>query len=269
MLAGAAPYELVPLLRAPFTIEEHEIRVGEETKDKQTGNVTRIRWLVYVQREAIITRLDDLLPLSWSFETDKPEVRAGYISVVGRIRINGLARDNNGGWSARGDEVDENTEKAAMTDCFKRCASSWGIGLYLQNVGMIWTDGYTKGDWNAKRKREEEAWGKFEQWYKREYQNASKTEKKATPRGSAQSEGMKQPQTDETAWNQNEQAASYRYWTETLSMGDKEIFQALGGIKRLGEWTRSDEAARQQVSAWLDQKLAEEMGAEATITNIH
>jgi hypothetical protein len=92
------------------------------------------------------------------------------ITVTGSIIVNGKRRTNNGGATPNVDRqgnptLDENTEKAAITDCFKRCASSWGIGLYLQNTPDIYTDSVKNApSWEAKRILEENAMQRFADW---------------------------------------------------------------------------------------------------------
>lgn len=157
--------ELLAKLYTPFAPDEHEVRELRRTRNG------KIQWLVYIRREAITLRLDTCLPLEWEFKTNEPRREDGYVSVKGSLIIKGLARDNNGAASNKSldDErkplpPDEDTEKAAMTDCFKRCASSWGIGLYLQKAPDIYTAGYEKGKWEEMRQREQEAMAKAWAW---------------------------------------------------------------------------------------------------------
>lgn len=153
------PKEIIQKLRAPFDVADHELRVLRETR---TG---KAQWSVYIRREAITDRLDELFGLDWEFHIDRIHDRLPEcITVTGAIIINGKRRTNNGGASPNGNNIDENVEKAAVTDCFKRCASSWGIGLYLQNTPDIYTDGTKDKDWNAKSELETEATQRFANW---------------------------------------------------------------------------------------------------------
>ena len=158
-------HALVRALYAPFPVEDHEVRELRKTRNG------KIQWSVYIRREAITKRLDMLLPFGWEFQHIDPRRETEYVAVKGSLIIKGHTRDNNGAASAKGLDddgkpipPDENTEKAAVTDCFKRCASSWGIGLYLQRAPDIYTEGYTKGDFDTKRQREEEALDRVGKW---------------------------------------------------------------------------------------------------------
>lgn len=164
-IEAAHGHDLLRKLYEPFPAEDHEVRELRKTK------AGKIQWSVYIRREAITRRLDALLPFEWEFKTNEPRREAEYVACKGSLIIKGMARDNNGAASAKGFDSDgapvppdENTEKAAITDCFKRCASSWGIGLYLQSAPDIYTDGYNKGDWDTMRQREREALDKVAKW---------------------------------------------------------------------------------------------------------
>lgn len=150
-------------LYASFALDEHEIREGGKNK---AG--TKVQWFVYVRREAIQHRLDDLFFMEWELTYDKPTVGTGFVSVAATISIRGMRKEYNGGARPKGKEMSEDTAKAAYTDAFKRAASMWGIGLYLQNTPQIWTASYPDGDWDAKRAREDEAWKQFAAWFKGE-----------------------------------------------------------------------------------------------------
>lgn len=145
--------ELVQLLYAPFQLHEHEIREGP-AKNKQ-------QWFVYVRREAITKRLDLLFPLAWTTETISCQPNPNGFTVTLRLMIDGIGREYNG---------DGKDEKSAFTDAFKRVASMWGIGLYLQSTPPIWTNGGFKTqigtDWKERNKQKDEALSKFATWHK-------------------------------------------------------------------------------------------------------
>jgi hypothetical protein len=152
-------------LYAVFTVDEHEIREGATSKDK-----TKIQWFVYVRREAIINRLDDLFFGEWEsgfVNNQQPyQYHQGHVDCAMHITIRGMRREYNGSQDGGG----LNGAKGAATDAFKRVASQWGIGLYLQNAPMIWTDNYKdasgKPDWNKKRQVEAEAMRRVADWLK-------------------------------------------------------------------------------------------------------
>jgi hypothetical protein len=152
--------ELVAKLHERFTLDEHEIREGQTAYGKTT-------WFVYVRREAIQNRLDDLFPMAWSEDYGHPEINAKFVTVACSIDIRGIKRVYNGEAHPRGKngEVNGDTVKSAYTDAFKRAASKWGIGLYLQSTPKIQTAEYPDNDWKAKQAAEDNAWNQFVAWY--------------------------------------------------------------------------------------------------------
>jgi hypothetical protein len=158
--------EEIDALYAPFPITEHNIREGSRNRAK-----TKIQWFVYADRVAVQKRLDALFPGEWEFNPLREHRDDKYMSVVAEIVIRGVRRGYNGGGSLNysGDTFDEDTEKGAMTDTFRRVASLWGIGLYLYDGPQIWTDAYPDGDWNAKRAIEADAKRQFADWYEQRY----------------------------------------------------------------------------------------------------
>lgn len=155
------------LLYAPFDLHEHEVR------ELRTTGSGKVQWLAYIRREAIQNRLDDLFFGEWS--TEIVEVHRGEraINVRMKMTVRGVTRENNGSQGLYFDRTekhwvaDEHAEKGAVTDAFKRTASMFGIGLYLQSSPDIYTDGYKDGgqtDWNKKRKMEADAMAQLGRW---------------------------------------------------------------------------------------------------------
>lgn len=143
-----------------FALDEHEIREGS------TSGQGKVQWFVYVQREPIQARLDELFFMQWHLTYNNCHIDKSYVAVSCAITINGITREYSGGQALNGKSaVDEDTIKGAYTDAFKRAASMWGMGLYLHNTPSIWTDGYEKKDWAMQRQRKDEAWAKFTAWY--------------------------------------------------------------------------------------------------------
>lgn len=151
-------------LYAPFAPEEHELREGPGNNAK-----TKISWFTYVRREAIIKRLDELFMGEWSMgylnqqepisKIDGTYYCAMHITIRGmRREYDGIGEGNNGQTSLKG----------ASTDAFKRTASMWGLGLYLQNAPQIWTDAYKdsngKSDWKKKDQVEADAIKRSNAW---------------------------------------------------------------------------------------------------------
>lgn len=144
-------FDNVMALKTFFPLAAHEIRRGGGYGDKT-------QWFVYVQRQRIIDRLDELFPMQWSNciervlvepQRDKKGLVYNLVTVTCSIIIDGIKREYNGSatdnpvFDGKGNERTivtydgENTEKSAATDAFKRAASQWGIGLYLWDCPVI------------------------------------------------------------------------------------------------------------------------------------
>lgn len=155
-------------LYEPFPLAMHSIREGY----KASGG-KKIRWFVYLDRTAIQRRLDNLFPGEWEFIPGQRVETDTYVSYSAVMKIRGMSRGFNGGqaqetrWEegARVQGLSENVEKGAMTDTIRRCASLWGLGVYLYDSVDIYTDAYDNGDWDAKRKCEADAKRQFMAWY--------------------------------------------------------------------------------------------------------
>jgi hypothetical protein len=163
--------EIVEQLNAVFPANDHLVREGGYGS-----------WFVYIKRDAIIDRLNTVAPMEWTnFITDK--VRHDHtVTVTMEMAVKGITRSFNGsaedkpikdkktkeiiGWNS------ENTEKAAATDAFKRVASMFGIGLYLQQSPRI------------KASSEDKALNQFFGWYNSNYNNKKQPEKQPSKRES-------------------------------------------------------------------------------------
>src|SRR5574341_2506420 len=229
--------KMIASLAAPFALDDHEIREGKHNK---AGS--KIQWFVYVRRGAITARLDDVFPLEWSFYADEPYRGSDYISVIGRLEIRGSVRTNNGGASPKrdGDPLTEDVEKAALTDCFKRCTSSWWIGLYLQNMPAIWTETYEKGNWTQMREREAQAFEQFQRWYRSTYASADESSREEEP------------------WQPSDVKAFRAHWHQR-KLYDPDLQKALGIRERWSEWQKSAKAANEAVNAYIAKQIGVEV----------
>jgi hypothetical protein len=113
------------VLTRPFAPEQVKSRPGQGGKS-----------LSYIETHAVIARLNEAADFEWSFEVTKHEVLADEVIVLGRLTIDGVAkmafggstvtRDNSGKEVSLADDL-----KSASSDCTKKCASLFGIGLEL------------------------------------------------------------------------------------------------------------------------------------------
>jgi hypothetical protein len=151
-------------LKAPFSLDQHEVREGLWTKSN------KIRWFVYIKRPAVAERLDDVFPGEW--HTGKPEIiiipsdePGAKFGALCSITIRGVTR-----WDG-GEDGGDSSLKGALTTAFRRTAAyGWGIALYLYSIDLqIWTDGYEKGNWGAGQQRRKEAFAQFAAWYNKRF----------------------------------------------------------------------------------------------------
>jgi hypothetical protein len=179
-------------LYAPF--EAHEYRVREGNKTAWGG----IQWFVYVDREAVQTRLDQLFPFAWSLTFGEPIIKDTFVVVSAALSINGCVKEFNGGQRAEGrKKLDDDMVKGAYTDAFRRVASMWGIGLDLQSCPKIYTDAYPtepKVDWKAKQACEDDAFNQFAKWLAGEPQGEKKPAEKAPIKATNGTSGQQPPQ---------------------------------------------------------------------------
>lgn len=166
MVTNFTPEEL-RALRAPFPLKAHTIREGH----KQGG---KIRWFAYIERQAVQDRLDEVFPGEWGTtqpalyfnpmqltrDTGEVETYMAVSATVG-ITVRGVTR-----WDGGDSDGDEST-KGALTNAFRRTAAyGWGIARYIYDMEFeIKTDTYSKGEWDKRKKLQDEAWGLFEKWY--------------------------------------------------------------------------------------------------------
>lgn len=99
------------------------------------------RDLTYVDGETIISRLNDVLGFDgWAFEISQVNVLEKEVWVTGKMTVYSgervVIREQAGGQiinRTRAGEIIElgNDIKGATTDCLKKCATLFGVGLYL------------------------------------------------------------------------------------------------------------------------------------------
>jgi hypothetical protein len=225
---------------APFPLEAHSIREGFKNK---AG--TRVRWFVYLDRFAIQRRLDELFPGEWEFSVDEIYRGDGYANITATLTIRGMSRSFNGGQSAsyNTQKDPENLEKGAMTDTFRRVASVWGFGAYINEGVDLYTAGYAENDWDEHRSRENEAKNKFAAWYSQTYghapQDAPPRTSKRMPINPAPANGNGKLKSEPAQADGNQHPSlDTKGLTEVIAFmypDDKDSFHRRGTIKNLLE----------------------------------
>jgi len=114
------------ILEKPFTPEQIKRRQGTN------GDV-----LDYIEGCAVIQRLNECFDAEWIFEIQEHRVFDDEVVVLGKLTAQGVAKCQFGksritrakkdnAVISLGDDL-----KAAATDCLKKCATLFGVGLHL------------------------------------------------------------------------------------------------------------------------------------------
>ena len=114
------------ILERPFTPEQIKRRQGTN------GDV-----LDYIEGCAVIQRLNECFDAEWIFEIQEHRVYDDEVVVLGKLTAQGVAKSQFGksritiakkdnSIISLGDDL-----KAAATDCLKKCATLFGVGLHL------------------------------------------------------------------------------------------------------------------------------------------
>jgi hypothetical protein len=136
-------HDLKHLLR-PFPASAVNFRPAD-SKPNRNGSV---RVLTYIDATDVRRRLNEFDP-DWSFAIDGPaHWRHGIVEVRGTLTIGGSSRSDYGAAEVNrprnfdGDpqEKDLHAVKSATSDALKRCATMFGIGDYLREMGQMFTD---------------------------------------------------------------------------------------------------------------------------------
>jgi len=113
------------MLEKPFGKEQIKQRKGTY------GNM-----LDYVETHAVIQRLNDAFDGNWCFEIMSQDQHAGEVVVSGKLTADGISKmqfgSNKISTSKQGEVISIGDDlKAATSDCLKKCATLFGIGLHL------------------------------------------------------------------------------------------------------------------------------------------
>src|SRR5687768_14895893 len=114
------------ILEKPFAPEQIKRRQGTN------GDV-----LDYIEGCAVIQRLNECFDAEWVFEIQEHRVYDDEVVVLGKLTAQGVAKSQFGksritrakkdnAIVSLGDDL-----KAAATDCLKKCATLYGVGLHL------------------------------------------------------------------------------------------------------------------------------------------
>src|SRR5207247_4121034 len=114
------------LLERPFSPEQIKRRQGTN------GDV-----LDYIEGCAVIQRLNECFDAEWIFEVQEHQVYDDEVVVLGKLTAQGVSKSQFGKSRITRSRKDNSTIsvgddlKAAATDCLKKCATLFGIGLHL------------------------------------------------------------------------------------------------------------------------------------------
>ena len=106
-----------------------------ETLKQRKGNFGQT--LDYVDAATVIQRLNEALEGRWSFTVLDYRIDPDEVIVKGELKVDAEVRQQFGGSSVTRKQQSGETVsiaddlKAATADCLKKCASSFGVGLYL------------------------------------------------------------------------------------------------------------------------------------------
>ena len=216
-------------LYAKFPLADHEHREGPASSNKE-----KRRWFTYIRRGAIQTLLDDLFFGEWDVDYSNHIVTGNVHTVQCTITIRGASRAYNGSQVADS-ENDEHAAKGAYTDAFKRAASMWGIGLYLQDAPNIWTENPGR-DWGKRDACIKQVEAQFAKWL-----NGVKPAAAPPP----------QPTTPAPHWTTDpKRVGGFFSWaSNTYTYTQADCLRALG-VQTIADYTGTDAEAVEAVKAY-------------------
>lgn len=130
-------------LAAPFTKEvSGKIYPAHKWKPQAASrDGKKMMCIAYLDRDLVIQRLNSVLGVDgWQF--DVKELSDGSKVGTLSIKVNGMWIDK----SDVGTKTAVEGEKGSVTDALKRCASLFGVGTYLYNLGSRWVDAMPGGN---------------------------------------------------------------------------------------------------------------------------
>jgi hypothetical protein len=209
---GLTP-DILAELKAPFKIEDHELRQGSG------------KMLVYLTEEPLSDRLTEI-DINWQFRiistivTDYNLTRPDSITVSAELTLCGITRGGVGAKVAKVTKkdrdgkflavpiiqpLDEKELKGAATDALKRCARQFGVGAYLLRTGEA----------NIRNEND------FRRWYKREFGGETSPPPSPAPRPVAAERAQPAREStpaaiDDALWTRNENGEVVKFvkWAE-------------------------------------------------------
>jgi hypothetical protein len=116
--------EVLPKLKEPFPVEKISFKV--QTKPSENGNSLIV---AYIDARVVMDRLDDVVGGEWS-DSYAAAVSGGLecsLTVLGVTRRD-VGKDDN----------ENEQEKSAYSDAFKRAAVKFGVGRFLYDLPKMW-----------------------------------------------------------------------------------------------------------------------------------
>lgn len=116
---GGRPIDLERLV-APFPKEAHQTRQGGGGKA-----------LTYLATHSVIHRLNDATVNRWDFRLTRFELIGDTYVAIGELSIPGLGTRTGIGVQKVAERSGEDLIKGVASDCLKKCATLFGVGLEL------------------------------------------------------------------------------------------------------------------------------------------
>lgn len=119
----------------PVPIKELSLPFPASLMKRRKGNFGKT--IEYIEASEVVSRLNSVLEGQWSFAVIDFRIEAEEVIVHGELRIGGEVRQQFGGSiitrTKDGGQLVSLADdlKAAASDCLKKCASTFGVGLYL------------------------------------------------------------------------------------------------------------------------------------------
>jgi len=133
--------EVRTILETPFTDGQIKQRKGLWGKT-----------LDYIEGHAVIARLNEAFQSDWSFTVTEYRIMDDEVIVVGRLQANDVVKEQFGSNHITREKetvkvmcLGENL-KGAATDCLKKCASLFGVGLHLYAADTPSTPNHSNGN---------------------------------------------------------------------------------------------------------------------------